>query len=135
MPVLHLAAALLPAGNSEYLTNHPQFIAQVTDKCGEAGREIVRYTGRYDNISFNIKTTCCQSPTCVSDLSLINHITMAEGSPQQWDRQLPRGTHQNDSPESILPVVSEGGVEVHQTDREIDLPKHQSHPRRHPVRQ
>ena len=64
-----------------YTTNHPQFIAQVIYERGEAGRESSDTRVGIDNISFNIKTTYCQSPACVSDLSPINHITTEEGSP------------------------------------------------------
>ena len=51
-------------------------------KRGEDGRESLRCTGRYDNISFNIKTTYCHITTCTSNFSPINNITQEEGSPQ-----------------------------------------------------
>ena len=60
---------------------------------GEDGRESVRCTGRYDNISFNMKTTYCHITTCTYDFSPISNITQEEGSPRHMGQADP--THVN----------------------------------------
>ena len=108
--------------------NHPQFIAQVIYEFGEAMRESSDTQVGIDNISF------WQSPTCVSDLSPINHITAEEGSPPTMGQA---ATPWNPS-KRLTRVNSPGGVgrmsRSPSVRQEIDLLKRQSHPRRHPVR-
>ena len=85
----------------------PTLISSYTTALSErGGREgTVRYTGRYDNISFIIKTTYRHYPTCVSDFSPINHITKEEGkAPNCWDRQ-PPPREQESTPDAPIQAI------------------------------
>ena len=80
------------------------------------------------------QTTYWQSPTCVSDLSPLKHITTEEGSPLTEGQA---ATPWNPS-KRLTQVNSPGGVRrlsrSPSSRQGTGLPKRQSHPRRHPVR-
>ena len=56
---------------------------------GEDGRESVRYTGRYDNISFIIKTTHCHTHNLYVRLARLTTIHRRREAPSVRDRQTP----------------------------------------------